>query len=220
MQVVDGFTQLFITFAVATAGLRFGIHTSSLLHAVYDLATGKESSNSEPSRQAVRRSATSKHLFQWFCVLVGGLCLLAMLLLTILVPFYRHVTFALLFAPFGTFLRFWLGKANKYDNRIMYGTLSANLFATALLSACSVLQRTPSASPSPLSCGVLQGFVDGFCGCLSTVSTFAVELRGLRRLSAYLYAAISVVAGIALVVLIYGSVWWTLGMGARCAFQT
>lgn len=205
-QVVDGLTQLFITFAVSVAGLRFGIHTSTFLHTLR--GTSPQSTANVPK----------KHFFYGATVLIAILCWVAVLVLTILLPFYRHVTFALLFAPFGTILRFWLAKINRYDVQLPWGTLSANLIGTAILAACTAIQRRPGVTF--LSCGVLQGFDDGFCGCLTTVSTFAVELRGLRRLPAYIYTAVSILTCISLVVLIYGSVWWSIGLVARCSFET
>lgn len=142
---------------------------------------------------------------------------LAVLFMSIFIPSWRHVTLALVFAPAGTFARYILSKSNVLDLQFPVGTLSANLIATAILSACIAIQKQTIA---PLSCSVLQGLVDGFCGCLSTVSTFAVELRGLRRFAAYRYALISVLGGIALCVLIYGSVWWSVGLPAMCTYQT
>lgn len=111
-----------------------------------------------------------------------------------------------------------MSKTNKLFKRLPVGTLGANLFATALLAAFKIGQN--QSSTSALSCSVLQGLDDGFCGSLSTVSTFAVELRGLRRFDAYRYALISVVSGIVLCVIIYGSAQWSGGLSPLCTFQS
>ena len=62
-----------------------------------------------------------------------------------------------------------------------------------------------------MGCQILQGVQDGFCGCLTTVSTWVGEINGLRRRSAYLYALASVLSGLGLMVVIMGSVRWSVG---------
>jgi CrcB protein len=48
--------------------------------------------------------------------------------------------------------------------------------------------------------------MDGFCGALTTVSTFVAELNGLRRMHAWMYGAASVVGGLAVMLVVMGSV--------------
>lgn len=76
---------------------------------------------------------------------------------------------SLLFAPFGTLLRFFLDRA--FNRNIPFlGTFLANSLGTLFL-ACLYI--------SPLSssdCRYASAFSDGFCGCLTTVSTLVAEL--------------------------------------------
>lgn len=51
---------------------------------------------------------------------------------------------------------------------------------------------------------ILSGIGDGFCGCLSTLSTFVVELDTLAVRYAYVYAFISVGVGLVVLVIIVG----------------
>jgi len=60
-------------------------------------------------------------------------------------------------------------------------------------------------------CQVLQGVMDGFCGCLTTVSTFVSELAGLRRSHAYRYGTVTVGVGLGIMVIVMGSVRWSIG---------
>lgn len=60
-----------------------------------------------------------------------------------------------------------------------------------------------------MGCDVLQGMEDGFCGSLSTVSTFVVELRGLKERDKWSYALLSWVMGQCVLVLVLGSWEWS-----------
>lgn len=129
-----------------------------------------------------------------------------------------QVLFALVFAPVGCLMRFklslWLnGKFKAFP----LGTFTANIFGTLILGMCYDLQHValPSAGGmiggGLLGCGILQGIQDGFCGCLTTVSTWALELKGLRRSHAYLYGIASVGLSLSILVVVMGTVRWTIG---------
>ncbi|KAL9048949.1 MAG: hypothetical protein Q9162_007464 [Coniocarpon cinnabarinum] len=131
-----------------------------------------------------------------------------------------EVLMSLVFAPVGCLLRFLLAlKLNSMIPKFPIGTFVANIFGTMVLAMCYDLQHVPLASSTPamnggghIGCQVLQGVQDGFCGALTTVSTWIVELRTLRRRHAWMYGLLSTAAGLACLVLITGSVRWTLGL--------
>lgn len=70
-----------------------------------------------------------------------------------------------------------------------------------------------------VSCQVLQGVMDGFCGATTTISTWVAELTSIglgtsrrRRFAwAYLYAAVSMGVGLGLLVVVMGGVRWSRG---------
>lgn len=134
--------------------------------------------------------------------------------------------FALIFAPLGCLLRYWLSlKLNALIPWFPLGTFAANVFGTVVLSVCYDIQHVPFSSRPGMdvggglsSCEVLQGLEDGFCGALTTVSTWVVELVTLRTRHAWLYGAISILVGFACTVVIMGSVRWTIGFHEAACF--
>lgn len=121
-----------------------------------------------------------------------------------------RAVFALVFAPLGCLCRFYAslylnGKISSFP----LGTFAVNIFGTMILGMSWDLQHVPAGGI--VGCQVLQGVEDGFCGCLTTVSTWVSELAALRRNHAYKYGAASFVAGLCFLVVIMGSLRWTRG---------
>ena len=130
-----------------------------------------------------------------------------------------EAVFALVFAPLGCLARFYASLSlNGKIASFPLGTFAVNIFGTAMLGMFYDLQHASLGSSSSgggvLGCQILQGMTDGFCGCLTTVSTWVGELNGLRRRHAYVYGTASVVGGLSLLVVIMGSLRWTLGFAA------
>jgi CrcB protein len=135
-------------------------------------------------------------------------------------PWRGQALFAIVFAPLGCMLRFYLSlKLNGTFSSFPFGTFTANTIGTAVLGMAWDLQRLPLDDRlSLVSCQVLQGIMDGFCGCLTTVSTLALELSSLRRSNAYKYGGVSVLASLAILTLVMGAMKWTVGWVApACA---
>ena len=124
---------------------------------------------------------------------------------------FRHqATAALLFAFPGTLTRYLLSlRLNTLMKSIPLGTLTANLMGTAFLGAFHVIQNLSQDPVSSGACVILQGLSDGYCGCLTTVSTFAVEIRGLKLWKGFRYAFISWTLGQLLLLVILGPSFWT-----------
>ncbi|PHH84597.1 hypothetical protein CDD83_1679 [Cordyceps sp. RAO-2017] len=147
------------------------------------------------------------------CVLLGWGCWLGAVLLSVWPPrdFWRgRATLALVFAPPGCLLRFYLAALlNGRRPAFPLGTFAANVFGCAVLAMAWDIAHVPVGGY--VGCQVLQGIEDGFCGCLTTISTWVAELAALRRLHAYLYGAASVLVSFALMVVIMGGLRWTDG---------
>ncbi|PVI01453.1 hypothetical protein DM02DRAFT_591115 [Periconia macrospinosa] len=127
--------------------------------------------------------------------------------------------FACVFAPLGCLLRHYLSSLlNPLAPSFPLGTFVVNIFGTAVIGMAYDLQHVPirwfGVGGGRVGCQVLQGLMDGFCGALTTVSTWISELNGMRRKQAYFYGFSSVSVGVLLLVIIMGSVRWTIGWSA------
>ena len=124
-----------------------------------------------------------------------------------------NVLIALVLAPLGCLFRFHAAlKFNGLINYFPMGTFIVNIAGTVVLGACWDLQRAPltngAIGEGRIGCQVLQGVQDGFCGCLTTVSTWIIELKGLQRKHAYFYGGISVAVGLSSLVAVMGTFVW------------
>lgn len=153
-------------------------------------------------------------------VILAWGCWLGAVLLAIFPPqrvWRGEVLFALVFAPLGTLLRFYASaKLNGLVIAFPLGTFAVNMFGTAVEGMCYDIQHVGvgimgQTGGGMIGCQVLQGIMDGFCGCLTTVSTWVAEIKTLKRKHAYAYAFASVVGGLCLMVIIMGSVRWSIG---------
>jgi fluoride exporter len=96
------------------------------------------------------------------------------------------------------------------------GTFAANMTATIVFGVAMLTQGLIRSPLSAMSCSILYGIIDGFCGCLSTISTFAVEIDTLTRINAYVYAMVSISGGITILVLLVGIPSWIVGFAPMC----
>jgi CrcB protein len=153
-------------------------------------------------------------------VLLGLGSWLGAVLLTALPPhnaWRGQALFACVFAPLGCLARYYVSLLlNSKNPSFPLGTFACNMFGTAVLGMAYDLQRVVIGGV--VGCQVLQGIEDGFCGALTTVSTWMVELDTLRRGRAYVYGTSSVAVGLSVMVVIMGSVRWSVGWeGTACA---
>uniref|UniRef100_A0A6U2FYI1 Fluoride ion transporter CrcB n=1 Tax=Chlamydomonas euryale TaxID=1486919 RepID=A0A6U2FYI1_9CHLO len=123
-----------------------------------------------------------------------------------------YIWFSVLFAPMGCLLRWQLSGLNGRTGWFPLGTFFANMLACCVDYGLEVVMlRVPL---TPLQRAVVLGVVTGTDGCLSTVSTWVVELQTLSlrpalMTRAYVYGASSIVCGVVFGLLIYGVPYWT-----------
>jgi len=113
-----------------------------------------------------------------------------------------EVSISLVFAPFGAMTRFLIAlELNAVRGDFFVGTFAANVGGSIL--AAGVLIALAEYDLAPLSCGALTAVQDGFCGALTTVSTFVKEIRLLGTKASYVYGLVTVaVTQVALLVML------------------
>ncbi|KAL1961729.1 hypothetical protein VTN77DRAFT_1129 [Rasamsonia byssochlamydoides] len=132
--------------------------------------------------------------------------------------------FSLVFAPVGCLVRFFISlKLNRRIPSFPLGTFIVNVLGTMILGMAFSLQHASIGSSgfggqSFTGCQVLQGIMDGFCGCVTTVSTWVLELSDLKRQHAYIYGSISVAAALGMLVVEIGALRWTRGFATPACF--
>ena len=154
-------------------------------------------------------------------VLLAFGCWLGAVLICIFPPLKAwrgRATFAMVFSPLGCLFRFYASKhLNARVPSFPLGTFLVNMIGTLVLGMCFDLQHAGGIGAGPggsaTACQLLVGVTEGFCGCATTVSTWAAELTSLRRRHAYLYGLLSVSLGLGLLVVVMGSLRWTKGFG-------
>ncbi|KAF4827916.1 Fluoride export protein 1 [Colletotrichum tropicale] len=156
-----------------------------------------------------------RKVFDRVAVVLGWGCWIGAVLMAIWPPhdaWRGQALFSLVFAPLGCLGRFYVSLLlNSRIPAFPLGTFAVNIAGVAVLAMCWDLGHAELGGV--VGCQVLQGIEDGFCGCLTTVSTWVAELSALRRRHAYVYGVASVVISFAIMVIIMGSMRWTEGFG-------
>ena len=201
-QFMSGLAVTVVTLGLSTAALTVGGHLSSFLP--------------HTSVRAVVNPPRHHHIAPIF---LGPLCWLGAAFLLAFGPhsWRSRATFAIVLGPPGTLLRYYFSKRlNPLRPNLPLGTLAANTLACLCFAVFALLQRHSGVSST--GCAALQGALDGFCGSLSTVSTFVVELRSLKRGDSYRYFILSWLLGQVFMVVVLGSWLWSGDRGSTCSF--
>lgn len=204
---MDGLCKSVFTISLSLSSLFFGMHIADQVSPYFHAAP--------PPGKFIRRTVS----FLAFCTYAATIPAYFFL------PHqYRHqATAALLFSFPGTLTRYLLSThLNAALPSFPLGTYAANSFGTAMLGTFHVLQSTANRPLSPASCTTLQGLGDGYCGCLTTISTFVAEIAVLKTAGhKYRYALTTWITGQGILVCIFGALLWggDIVKNQTCVFE-
>lgn len=103
-----------------------------------------------------------------------------------MLPFLPH-SFHIVFGICGAYLRYLLSDLNAIYPSFPVGTFTANVLGTWIASVIVTLSKFVIEYYDLELQSVLYGLLTGFCGGLTTVSTFVKELDTLPSTEAYVY---------------------------------
>lgn len=170
--VLSAISEFLVTMAMSLNGLRFGQHIGEWLTEELN----KRSSalySAEP--KVVPRGFSARYLSRkdYFVIVFGIISWLGVLFAAIFSHNQRELAFACVFAPAGALLRWLLSFYNGKMPKFPIGTYIANIFGTIVIAGLAIVETSPNIPT--VACDVVLGLADGFCGCLTTISTFMVN---------------------------------------------
>lgn len=192
-------TTLLLGLGMSSAALTLGRHISSL---------SPWSDSKEQSRYPKLSAWCAKYR-----VVEGGMFVCVWFVLTVVVvvlPYLlqrRDMLFTGLLATLGTYLRWHISPLNSTFKKFKLGTFLVNIAGAWLLGGVVCVKELYT--EGNMVHDMLVGVASGFCGCLTTVSTFAVELSDLPLVPSYTYAFSSIVVAQVGMIGVRGTFQWT-----------
>ena len=193
-------TIIIIGISGPVGALRFGQHLGSL-------------SPWSDQRSGERVYPTPRRRFRIIEILTFVILWLMTTAIVVTIPLFIYqrydFTFSFILASMGTYIRWHLAPWNNALRHFKLGTFIANILGTLILGTASVLEDRYNKDIGRVVQGLIFGVITGFCGCLSTVSTFTVELTSLSCVDSYVYGLVSLVIAQIVLLVIRGTYWWT-----------
>lgn len=205
-------TMLLLGLGMPTGALLVGKHLASLSPWSDQRIKNRQPIATAAADSPAAQDSPSKccHVGLRSSVFVSMSVWLAMSVLVVVLSFtviHRlDLLFSVIFASLGTYCRWHLAPLNASLLNFKLGTFLVNVVGAWLLGGVVSVQEI---CPDGWVHDLLVGLGNGFCGCVTTVSTFVVELSDMPLRSAYSYAIISIFAAQVGLILIRGPVQWT-----------
>ena len=219
-RIVSWGTTLLLGLGMSIGALNVGKHMAFLSpwsdHQVRKQNSTESAAEDSTAIDASTNCCSSKCCSSKCCIskvcmnlIAGSLWLLASVLIVVVPLFLPHgrydIAFSALLAALGTYCRWHLAPLNATFHNFKLGTFLANITGALLLAG---VVSAKSNYPEGWEHDIFVGIGTGFCGCLTTVSTFVVELSTLPLKYAYIYGLTSILLAQAGQVLIQGPVQW------------
>jgi len=202
--IFSGIVELVVSLTSYTAMMKFGSHIGKLF---------PFNNNIDPETVSTTIIKREKPAIDLKFIIYGGLTLIATItaiILTIVDGDIRKICLSCLLAPFGACLRYILSFRNSMFRDFPMGTFLANIIGTLCLGIFYIFRF--SFSEQNFLCHFLVAVGDGFCGCLTTISTFINELNSLSTKNLYVYCITSIVVAQIVLCVSFGFYGWTSGL--------
>ncbi|CAF1288485.1 unnamed protein product [Adineta steineri] len=125
----------------------------------------------------------------WIFPILTLLSIPLLILLAVLLPtgHYTYLIYSVIFAPFGSLTRYGLSIIFNFNTNFPLGTLLANIIGSYIYFGMVAINEYVH-TLSPLVEQIIMSIIQGYCGCLTTVSTFILEVDTIKkRKYIYLY---------------------------------
>jgi len=204
--IFSGILEIIISLAAYTALIKFGYHLGKFL---------PWSKDGEVSTTIKHEKPKIDNKFIVYAGMTVGLLVL-ILILTITDDEIRKVWLSCLLAPVGALIRYLLSSKNSLFQNFPLGTFIANILGTLCLAIFNIFKF--SLNHHVFLCHFIAAVGDGFCGCLTTISTFINELNSLDAKSLYVYCITSVASAQLAILVTFGFYGWSSGLknGMSC----
>jgi len=159
-------------------------------------------------RTISRAQYINDHVRIWLFPLLVFISIPLIISLTILLPVghYTYFIYSVLLAPFGSLTRYVLSIIfNKNPNKPL-GTFLANVLGSYLYFGLVAIQQYVH-HLSLLDKQVILSFIQGYCGCLTTVSTFLLELNTIKKRKYVYFYFLFTVLPVQIVYIILGDIF-------------
>lgn len=211
-RMIGWITILLLGFGMPVASLHFGKHLAHLSPWCDRRLQGNLSENEDAQVTPRGWRCSAGHCGTAESILIVVLWVFSTVLVTFL-PFYFNqfdLMFSCVFSFVGTYTRWHLAPLNAVFKDFKLGTFLVNVLGSWILGATLVLKKHFGSQLDQLGAAALTGVATGFCGCLTTVSTFAVELTSLSLRGTYIYGLCSVILAQLGLAIIRGVYLWTV----------
>ncbi|KAI9229687.1 MAG: CrcB-like protein-domain-containing protein [Piptocephalis tieghemiana] len=142
-------------------------------------------------------------------LLLGLISTVVLLVISICVVSHRSYTMAACLATPGTLIRWYLSRWNRILSHFPVGTFTVNVFGAWIYGGVWLAARSRHPWTSPNLCIFLQALLDGFCGCLTTVSTLISEVHLLTGCQATRYLGASIISSQVFLASVVGTLHWS-----------
>lgn len=220
-------SQMFVSLGAYLFGRAFA---SDIIVKFIDICVKRKSSSSFSSSSSPEGSVESisyrtlRKYIKFVDFLLAGLAIPLIILFVVLASVYDNVsrsdwTLGPIFGIFGTFARYYISLFfNPLSKKFYYGTFMCNEFAVLTLGFFTLVQRGYNSSlTGPIvsrinACRIVSSLAGGFCGSLSTISTFINEGYNMDLAHALNYYIITIALSYILLVITLGAFSWSRGL--------